>query len=136
MMISPWAFFIFLILPLFGLLGGWVGVKGQKMSQDDKIVIYGTLVWTDDISRVFIHFFKIFILWVVKGMVKRAEPCKCDILVSRILWHSRIIPSEWMFWYLIFTWWLSAVISPCKFMQRHFSEGCLFSLEKTYDVEC
>ena len=43
---------------------------------------------------------------VFKGVVKRAEPYKCQIrLVSRILWHSRIIPSlkEWRFWYLILT---------------------------------
>ena len=31
---------------------------------------------------------------------------------------------------------LSAIISPFKFMQCHSSEGCLFTLEKTYDVEC
>ena len=39
-----------------------------------------------------------------KGIVKRNEPCKYDIrLVSRILWHKRIIPSlkEWRLWYLI-----------------------------------
>ena len=29
---------------------------------------------------------------------------------------------------------LSAIISPFKFMQRHSSEGCLFTLEITYDV--
>ena len=44
---------------------------------------------------------------VFKGVVKRAEPYhKCHIrLVSRILWHNRIIPSlkEWRFWYLILT---------------------------------
>ena len=41
-----------------------------------------------------------------KGIVKRAEPCKCDILlISRILWHKRITPSlkEWRFSYLILT---------------------------------
>ena len=32
-------------------------------------------------------------------------------------------------------WRLSAIISPFKFMQRHFSEGCLFTLEKTCDVD-
>ena len=29
-------------------------------------------------------------------------------------------------------WRLSVIISPYKFMQRHFSESCLFSSEKTY----
>ena len=32
--------------------------------------------------------------WVLKGIVKGAEPCICDIhLVSRILWHKWIIPA-------------------------------------------
>ena len=31
---------------------------------------------------------------MLKGIVKRAEQCKCDIcLLSWILWHKRIIPS-------------------------------------------
>ena len=40
-----------------------------------------------------------FILWdfyiiVFKGILKRAEPCKCVILlISRRLWHKRITPS-------------------------------------------
>ena len=44
--------------------------------------------------------------FVLKGIVKGAEPCTYDIrLVSRILWHKWIIPSfkEWRFWYLILT---------------------------------
>ena len=31
---------------------------------------------------------------------------------------------------------LSAIISSYTLMQCHFSEGCLFSSEKAYDVEC
>ena len=31
---------------------------------------------------------------------------------------------------------LSAIISPFQFTQRHSSEGCLFTSEKTCDVEC
>ena len=31
---------------------------------------------------------------------------------------------------------LSAMISLYKYTQRHFSEGYLFSLEKTCDVDC
>ena len=38
------------------------------MSQESYIiVIYGTLVGNDDFSRRFFHFFKILILWVVRG---------------------------------------------------------------------
>ena len=53
------------------------------------------------------------------NLLKRAEPCKWDILlVSRILWHKRITPclKEWRFW--------------------HSSESCLFSSKKTCGVEC
>ena len=31
------------------------------------IMIIGTLVWNDDISRHFFNFFKIFFFWVVMG---------------------------------------------------------------------
>ena len=31
---------------------------------------------------------------------------------------------------------LSAIISPFHFTQRDLSEGCLFTSEKTCDVEC
>ena len=44
--------------------------------------------------------------YLLKGIVKWTDPCKCVILlVSRILWHKRINPSlkEWRFWYLILT---------------------------------
>ena len=43
---------------------------------------------------------------LLKGIVKRAKQCNCDIiLVSRILCHQRITPSlkEWKFCYLILT---------------------------------
>ena len=33
-------------------------------------------------------------------------------------------------------WSLSAIISPFQFTQYHSSEGCLFTSEKTYDLEC
>ena len=32
--------------------------------------------------------------------------------------------------------WLSAIIVPYKFTQRHSTEGYLFLSEKTCDVEC
>ena len=31
---------------------------------------------------------------------------------------------------------LFAIISPYEYMKHHSSEGCLFSLEKTCDVQC
>ena len=31
---------------------------------------------------------------------------------------------------------LSAIIPPYKYTQHHSSESCLFSLEKTCDIEC
>ena len=33
-------------------------------------------------------------------------------------------------------WRLSTITAPYKFTQGHSSEGCLFSSEKTCDVEC
>ena len=57
------------------------GVKGQKMVQNDKklsvvlhisdsihhmIVIFGTHLKNDDISRGFFHFFKMLIFWVAQ----------------------------------------------------------------------
>ena len=31
---------------------------------------------------------------------------------------------------------LFAIISPIQFTQHHFSDGCLFTSEKTCDIEC
>ena len=31
---------------------------------------------------------------------------------------------------------ISAIISPFQFTQHHSSEGCLFTSEKTCDIEC
>ena len=63
------------------------GVKGQKNGPKwqkilcvalnisgtihHMIVIYGTHLWTDNISKAFFHFFKILIFWAMGG--KRAE---------------------------------------------------------------
>ena len=77
--------------------------------------------------------FKSIIGLTFKGIVKKAKSCKYNILlVSRILQHKRIIPSlkEWRFSYI------SVIIASYKIMQWHSSEGCLFSLEKTSDIEC
>ena len=65
-------------------------------------------------------------------MVKRPEPCKCDIChISGILWqenHSffkrmQIMKSNTH-------QWLSVIIPPYKYMQHHSNEGCLLSSEK------
>ena len=72
-----------------------------------------------------------------KGIVKRAETCKCEFfLVSRTVLHKRITASLKQMAIFIFDVhrWLAAIISPYKFTQRHSSEGCLFSSEKTCDV--
>ena len=47
----------------------------------------------------------------IKGIVKRAESCKCGIfLVSRILWHNRIIPAL-----LQKNWDFDVLFSPATF---------------------
>ena len=84
-------------------------VKGQKMVSYDKkflsfalhisgtiyhmIVIYGKLVWNDDCSRFFFHFFKILILWVVRSKMSRSSVCRAPYLKNHIshgfrLWYS------------------------------------------------
>ena len=79
--ISPGVFLNFLKIFIFGVVSG---VEGHKMVQNDKnilsvalhvsetihdmIVIYGTLVETNNISRCFFHFFKILILQIVSGL--------------------------------------------------------------------
>ena len=70
-----------------------------------------------------------------KGIVKRAEPCNCDIiLASRVLWYKRITPFFKRMEILIFDTHrrLSVIISPYKFTQRLSSEGCLFSSGKNW----
>ena len=83
MIISSGIISIFLRFWIFGLLRGKGGVKGQKMAQDDKknmIIIwkykkykyisYDCHLWYTFVKwwclKIF-HFFKILILWVVKG---------------------------------------------------------------------
>ena len=46
------------------ILSGALHVSGTMYHM---IVIYGTLLQNDDISRFLFHFFKIRILWVVRG---------------------------------------------------------------------
>ena len=74
---------MFFFLHFTGVLffGVSSGVKGQKMVQNDKklsvvlrisdsiyhmIVIFGTHLKNDDISRCFFHFFKMLIFWFVQ----------------------------------------------------------------------
>ena len=97
------------------------GVKGQKMAQNDKgilsfplhisgsihhmIVIFGTPVWNNDISRCFFHFFKILILWVVRW-VKGQKMAQND--KKFCLSHSKSQES-----YLIWLWFF---VHMCKMM--------------------
>ena len=74
------SFFQYFKILIFRIVSG---VKGQKMTQNEKklsaalhisrtirrmIVIYGTHVQNDNISRCFLHFFKILILQFVSGI--------------------------------------------------------------------
>ena len=64
----------------FGLLGGKKAKNGPKWQKilsvtlcisgtiHHMIVIYGTHVYSDNISRLFFQFFKILIFWVVRGV--------------------------------------------------------------------
>ena len=74
------------------------------------------------------------------GIVKRAEPCKCDTPpASRTPWHKRITPlKEWRPLYPIVTGDSPPypIIANYKLTQRNYSEGCPSSSERTCDVEC
>ena len=92
-------------------------VKGQKIDQNEKtlsvalhisgiihhmIVIYGILVWNNDISRHFFHFFKILIFWVVKGLKgqKMVQNEKISCLLCSISQETYII----LFWFMVHMW--------------------------------
>ena len=65
-----------------------------------------------------------------KVVVKKAEQNKPDIrLVSRIIDIMKIIKTDT-------NQQLSGTISVYKYTQHHYSQGGLFSSEKTCDVEC
>ena len=67
------------------------------------IMIFGTLVWNDDISRLFFHFFEIFIFHAVRGVKgqKLAQNVKKLCLVHFISQELYII-------------WSSFVVHKCK----------------------
>ena len=78
MIISPG--FFFSEFWFFRLLSGSKGKKWSKLTKAwsfalyisgtilHMILIYGAHVWKDNISWCFLHFFKILIFWVVRGV--------------------------------------------------------------------
>ena len=78
---------------------------------------------------------------ILKGIVKWAESCE-RVNVLFFLFRDTLTQENQHFFksmeILIFDTHreISAVISPFEFTQRHYSEGCLFILEKTCNVEC
>ena len=124
----------------------YLHIKGHFVTKNSFVVEVTFKVWSlhhfevlfyyflevTPIWCAFVHYWFAFISFSLKGIVKWVEPCKCDILlVSRILWHRRM--EIFMFGN---HWQLSTVIAPYEFTECHSSEGCLFSSEKTFDVEC
>ena len=85
------------------------------MAQDDKkklsgplhisgtmyhmIVIYGTLMQNDDISRFLFHFFKIWILWVVRGRGVKGQKMK---KWSKMRKNSTLLHISGIIHYMIF----------------------------------
>ena len=81
MILSLGYFFHFFKILILWVVKGGAGVNGQKMVQNEKklchapylmnhihmILIYGTHVENDNISRMFFHFFKILIFWIARG---------------------------------------------------------------------
>ena len=86
-------------------------VKGQKVAQNDKtfclshfishshLIIYGTLVWNNDICRHFFRLFKVLIFWVVRGlkgqkMVQNEKKICLSCSISQetcIIWFSFMV---------------------------------------------
>ena len=98
---------------------------------EHMIIIFGTVVWNDDIFRHFFIFLKIFIFWVVSG-VKRQKTVKNDkkFCFSRsvsqdsyIIWLSfmvhmcKVVISPGLFFIFSNFWffiWLSFMVHMCK----------------------
>ena len=91
---------LFLVFWNFCVLG-YYGVKGQKIAQNEKvtitlfmyhnsgtvkhmIMIFGTLVLNDDISRQYIHFFESFIFGAVR-VIKGQKIAQNDKNLSVVL---------------------------------------------------
>ena len=125
---------LFLVFWNFCVLG-YYGVKGQKIAQNEKvtitlfmyhnsgtvkhmIMIFGTLVLNDDISRQFIHFFESFIFGavrVIKGQ-KIAQNDK-NFCLSCLISQER---------YII---WSSFVVHNCKMI---ITSGVFFIFSKVW----
>ena len=116
----------------FEILIFWAvrGVKGQKMAQNDKkilssalhisgtiyhtFVIYGTLVYNDDVSSCFFHFFKTLILRVVRGRRR----CKGQKMVQngKIFCLSCSISQEsYIIWFSFVALMFKMIIPPGDF---------------------
>ena len=82
------------------------------------IMIFGTLVWNDNVSRGLFHFFKILIFWVVRGVKgqKTVQNNKKFCLSCSIFQEPYII-------------WLSFMVFLCKII---ISPGGFFSFSKSW----
>ena len=86
------------------------------------IVIYGTLVWNNDICRLFFHFFKILIFWVVMGGKRAKTRLKWQ---NNLLYHSPYLSNRTSYdhhlWYTsVKGWYLQAFF--------HFSKILIFQV--------
>ena len=131
MMTSPGIFLIFPKLWFFQVVSGGKRAKNgpewQKILSlmlhisgtiHHMIVIFGTHVWNDNISRCCFHFFKILIFRVVRG-VKRAKMVQNE----KIFCLSCFISQEPC---II---WLSFMVHMCKII----SAGVFFSYFQNFD---
>ena len=79
------------------------------------IVIYGTLVWNDDICKCFSHFSKIFIFWVIKRIGQKMVQNEKKLCLSRYISQEPYIK------------WFSFVVCKCKTI---ISSGVFFIFSK------
>ena len=109
-------FFIFDIFIIWAVRG----VKGQKMAQDDKkilsvalhisgtthhmILIYGTHVKKDNMSKFFLHFFQ-FLIFRVNNWAKEQKVAWNDNYVCGTPYLSKHTSFDCVFCYTSLKWW-------------------------------
>ena len=80
------------------------------------ILIYGTLVWNDDITRSFFYFFKILIFWVFRGGVCDGVKGQKTILSEKKFCLSHSICLEpYIIWFSFMVHMCKMIISPGVF---------------------
>ena len=79
------------------------------------IVVYGTLLWNDDVSRGCFLFFKIFILCVVKGEGSGGVKGKKMVQNEKFCLSGSISQESYIIWFWFMVLMCKMIISPVVF---------------------